>query len=487
MYCSRRLYKGNSYEFCLPLADTGVTEVYFYTDGEFKVGKEPVICGDTMCFTLAAEDIEAMKDGVLRYTDNGDLDTNTPYVVVTPEGYEAKTLDEIMEEAYQSGFTDGYASGITECHPDYSKMPITFECVDAPGGTAYIVCPPTLYRQLNDGPIVPSEWEIDLEDNLIYIPSIWSVQKGDTMRFWASSATTQSYLFKQGASWWADESNTGKYKIYGNIMSLQYEQDEYQDATEFKYAFYDNIAGVFRGSSGITDASDLVLPLTTLIPQAYYNMFRECVNLTAAPALPATTLADRCYNGMFLGCTSLTEAPELPATTLAYGCYGYMFQETSITEAPYLPATTLAQSCYMAMFAFCTSLTTAPELPVTSLAPSCYHTMFRGCTSLATAPALPATNLVMQCYRGMFSGCTSLETAPELPVTSLAPSCYHTMFKDCTSLNHIKCLATDLGNNNTTAWLQGVSPTGTFETPSTTPWTTGISGIPEGWTRVDVN
>lgn len=487
MYCSRRLYKGNSYEFCLPLADTGVTEVYFYTDGEFKVGKEPVICGDTMCFTLAAEDIEAMKDGVLRYTDNGDLDTNTQYVVVTPEGYEAKTLDEIVEEAYQSGFTDGYASGITECHPDYSKMPITFECVDTSGGTAYIVCPPTLYHQLNDGPIVPSEWEIDLEDNLIYVPSVWPMEDGDTMRFWASSATTQSDLFNYSNSWWAHESNTGKYKIYGNIMSLQYEQDEYQDATELKYAFYASGGAIFKGSSVITDASDLVLPATTLISEAYHDMFYGCTNLTSAPELPATTLANWCYVNMFSGCTSLATAPALPATTLETNCYMGMFRNcTSLTQASELPATTLAQGCYHGMFIGCTSLTTAPELPVTALTSSCYHTMFMGCTSLTTAPELPATRLAMQCYRGMFSGCTSLETAPELPATTLASTCYGYMFKDCTSLNHIKCLATNPGKY-TTSWLSGVSLTGTFETPSTATWTTGESGIPSGWTRVDVN
>lgn len=377
--------------------------------------------------------------------------------LIIPADINYYSLEE-YKRGYQEGYEDGYASGITACTPDYSKTPITFECVDAPEGGAIIVCPPTLYRQLNDGPIVPSDYIVEEG----YVPSLWPVKKGDTIRFWASSATTQSYLFNLGTSWWAVENNTGKYKIYGNIMSLQYEQDEYQDATELKYAFIESTNGIFSYSSAITDASNLVLPATTLIERCYRNMFAGCENLTTAPALPATTLARNCYANMFFGCTNLTAAPELPATSLADNCYYDMFSGcTSLTTAPALPATTLANSCYSRMFFGCTSLTTAPELPATTLANYCYSHMFKGCTSLATAPALPATTLAQYCYRGMFDGCTSL--------------------------NYIKCLATDIAATDcTNYWVRDVSPSGTFETPSTTPWETGINGIPEGWTRVDI-
>ena len=67
------------------------------------------------------------------------------------------------------------------------------------------------------------------------------------------------------------------------------------------------------------------LPATTLASNCYQYMFRDCRNLTTAPALPATTLADYCYQNMFKGCSKLTTAPELPATTLAKNCYQQMF------------------------------------------------------------------------------------------------------------------------------------------------------------------
>ena len=151
-------------------------------------------------------------------------------------------------------------------------------------------------------------------------------------------------------------------------------------------------------------------PPTTLAVICYYNMFKGCTGLTAAPALPATTLADSCYSNMFYGCTNLAAAPELPATTLANGCYSQMFDGCSdLTAAPELPATTLAKECYFYMFYGCSNLTQAPALPATTLADYCYSNMFRNCTGLTAAPELPATILAKGCYTYMFSGCRSLK------------------------------------------------------------------------------
>jgi hypothetical protein len=113
--------------------------------------------------------------------------------------------------------------------------------------------------------------------------------------------------------------------------------------------------------------------------------------------------------------------------------------------------------------------------------------MFRGCTSLTAAPELPATTLVEGCYQNMFADCKSLTISPELPATELTDYCYNFMFHGCTSLNHIKCLATNISAANCiTAWVYGVASTGTFvKHPDMTTWTTGTSGIPEGWEVVD--
>ena len=127
------------------------------------------------------------------------------------------------------------------------------------------------------------------------------------------------------------------------------------------------------------------------------------------------------------------------------------------------------------------------SLPATTLAESCYDSMFYGCTSLVNAPTLPATTLAVYCYQNMFNGCTSLVKAPTLPATTLEYSCYQFMFDGCTKLSYIKCLATKISASSLSNWVNGVASSGTFvKDANMTSWTTGISGIPTGWTVQDV-
>ena len=116
----------------------------------------------------------------------------------------------------------------------------------------------------------------------------------------------------------------------------------------------------------------------------------------------------------------------------------------------------------------------------------CYRSMFSDCASLVQAPELPATTLAEYCYQGMFSHCTNLTRAPELPATTLAEACYYIMFDGCTKLNYVKCLAKGNTSDYTSGWLSNVSSTGDFYTPASTNWTSGISGIPRGWTRHNI-
>lgn len=230
------------------------------------------------------------------------------------------------------------------------------------------------------------------------------------------------------------------------------------------------------------------LPATTSADWCYSHMFTGCTNLTSAPTtLPATTLAGGCYSNMFRDCHSLTTAPELPATNLAEICYVSMFENcTSLRTAPPLPATTLAESCYESMFKNCTSLISAPKLPATTLVDGCYKEMFMNCESLKTAPALPATTLVNYCYAGMFAG-TDFTTAPVLPATTLAEGCYCSMFDSNSNLNQVTMLATEISAEKCLDnWLNGVSSTGTFtKAAEMESLTTGVSGIPEGWTIIN--
>lgn len=100
---------------------------------------------------------------------------------------------------------------------------------------------------------------------------------------------------------------------------------------------------------------------------------------------------------------------------------------------------------------------------------------------------LPSTTLTYGCYNHMLSGCRKLTKAPQLPATTLAEYCYAYMFYNCENLTYIECNARDISARNCTSWwVENVAANGTFKTPSTTNWSSGIDGIPQNWTRVDL-
>ena len=175
-----------------------------------------------------------------------------------------------------------------------------------------------------------------------------------------------------------------------------------------------------------------------------------------------------------------------------YAFYKLFYRCTNIVnvDSNFLPATTLADYCYNKMFMGCSSLTTAPELPATTLTQESYDCMFSDCTSLVNAPKLSAINLAAYSMCNMFNGCTSLVNGPELLATALIHYCYYGMFTNCASLKNIRCHAKKVdGQFNyhmTGDWLYGVSSSGTFYGHSEYGWDSGGSGIPSGWTFVEL-
>lgn len=164
----------------------------------------------------------------------------------------------------------------------------------------------------------------------------------------------------------------------------------------------------------------------------------------------------------------------------------------SLTKAPLLPATALSRACYFYMFWYCEGLTQAPVLPATATASDCYNSMFENCSALTKAPELPAIALVAGCYNSMFSNCSSLTKSPELPATALAYGCYNDMFSGCSSLNEVRCqMPSSYSSSDIPSyaenWLSGVASTGLFYTNADANWSSGVSGIPQNWTRLPLS
>ena len=325
MICSRRLYKGNAYDICLPLADSGVTLARFYTRGDVILEKEPEISGDSMCFSFTEEDLASLEDGVLRYqvvTDYETTDTNSPYVVATPGDYSGSTLEDLLEDAYNSGYTAGYESGYTdgqeECGPDYSKEYFTIEILEDGDFTVNRA----IKYSINDG-----EWI------QIMSPAVLHVNSGDKIRFKGEEWVFTDQMFS---------GNTIQFNVYGNIMSLNY-GDDYEDKTRFLH----RCDWMFYHSTGLVDASNLILPAMELTDNFSCSaMFSGCTSLTTAPELPATALTRICYSNMFADCINLLDAPELPATTLLDMCYSYMFKNcANINYVKCLATDISADSC----------------------------------------------------------------------------------------------------------------------------------------------
>jgi len=143
------------------------------------------------------------------------------------------------------------------------------------------------------------------------------------------------------------------------------------------------------------------------------------------------------------------------------------------------------------LFANCVKLADISELilPATTLSKYCYFNMFAGCTSLTDASMieLPATTLSDGCYNAMFHMCSGLTEGPDLPAKVLTNSCYGGMFYYCSSLNSINCYATDISASGClTRWVDHVPTSGTIVKKSGVTYPTGISGIPTGWTVIEV-
>lgn len=150
------------------------------------------------------------------------------------------------------------------------------------------------------------------------------------------------------------------YSVGGDITTLLEREGNVQTLPEPYLNLQTYMStGVFQRmfADRYIDASQLVLPSTTLSGFCYYEMFSGNYGITQAPALPATNLADFCYTDLFADCFRLEQAPELPATTLASNCYFGMFRNCiRLERAPELPAENLVHGCYLYMFSGCTKL-----------------------------------------------------------------------------------------------------------------------------------
>ena len=500
-------------------------------------------------YDMYAEPTERYEDKDVTITENGE------YTITPDEGYNAiaqvnLTVEVSCDDAYNSGYTDGYESGRTDGYTAGYDSGRTdgyaegyesgrtdgytdgynvgymagYEAGSEACGRDYL----TIHNTSSQPTTVDITPSSVLEGTFEYRKTggVWTTISGYTR---VTLENGEKVEFRGDNPQYSEDysNNTnirvfgGSAEVYGNVMSLIADAAEFQAGSDY------NFCGLFQNSYSLTDASNLSLP-SGLTQGCYQNMFKGCNTLTGTPELNATQIVQSCYEGMFEGCSSLTTAPDMPGQNLAKYGYKRMFANCGSLRnniPASLPGDLAYYACCYEMFLNCTSLTTAPALPATEIHGSAYMNMFKGCSSLTTAPELPATILTsgpddigedttgITHYSGMFWDCTGLTTAPAiLPATGTLPgSCYSHMFQNCTSLTTAPILpAEDQGSfaygemfrgcsnlnyvkclsqntNNTRDWLNGVAETGTFVKDANTTWQRGPSAIPVGWVVEDDN
>ena len=241
-------------------------------------------------------------------------------------------------------------------------------------------------------------------------------------------------------------SGSGNFKIYGNILSLIYE-DDFVNKTSIGS---DRTFISLFSTTNVVDAENLVLPVASLSKDCYNSMFKSCTKLVKGPSLESVSSIgeDACY-GMFDGCKSLATPIKITVDTLSKQCMACMFRD-------------------------CTSLKSAiVNIGNITVNQSCLQQMFSGCTSLEDVEIN---------YNG------SLPTAGSSDTDTILYRCFY----NCTSLKRIKAMFTSLGTNGsrvqTMEWVSGIPATGTFIKNVNATWDkTGVSGVPTGWTVETAN
>lgn len=233
--------------------------------------------------------------------------------------------------------------------------------------------------------------------NTSWLPTNWTIQPIGTPL--QTNPITVTSLAANNRIYFKCLSATGTVK-YNNNTEYQTlsEGDEItlgtignQETLQVKYAYTGTVSlmgtGDFTVSGDIIDVNDGVTP----------GMFKNSTHLTSAKnlVLSPTTLTDSCYKEMFMGCTSLVRLgmPDLNATVLADNCYDSMFKGCTSLQA--------------ASFSYSRDIVWADE---------CCNQMFMNCTGISYGQVSPKTGSTWYAYNSdydymfyeMFKGCTSM-------------------------------------------------------------------------------
>ena len=153
--------------------------------------------------------------------------------------------------------------------------------------------------------------------------------------------------------------STAGFTIQGNLMSIL-DSANYQNMKQIPSPHEYTFNMLFAGCSGLTDATYMLLPATSVTGSyVYRGLFANDVNLESAPKiLPARTVGPYVYNNMFYGCANLRNQPKMDYTTQfsTGSCEAMFYGCSSLAIGPIIAAETIPERCCYSMFENCTNL-----------------------------------------------------------------------------------------------------------------------------------
>lgn len=163
----------------------------------------------------------------------------------------------------------------------------------------------------------------------------------------------------------------------------------------------------------------------------------------------------------------------------------FFYQNTELVNAKNLVIAIRNNMRFMSLFEGCTNLVYAPEI-IYSGESGVNLNLFKDCESMTDGPELLLQGLgdrTDNTNNQAFQNCSAL-TSIKVHFISGDVSA---MFDGCSSLNYID--ASDyIGKGSTQIsmpnWTRGVAATGTFIAAAGSNWSTGVNGIPTGWTVI---
>lgn len=148
----------------------------------------------------------------------------------------------------------------------------------------------------------------------------------------------------------------------------------------------------------------------------------------------------------------------------------------------------LGSFCFFHLFEDCAALKNAEAAYIEdSVKPgiSCFQEMFVS-SGIAHLPSITMTLVADAMFMGMCYNCANLLDA-DIYCDDMAADCFSGMFNGCVKLQEVKTRVRLWNDQNSFEWMKDVAMQGTFHCyQDCTIMQDNISGIPDGWTRVDL-